>query len=99
MGALYSLYYNVNPCRNFFLNDINYIPNNRRNWITGKVIPIPDSLGGRKDFIGIGYLNQPRLSEMTLSADSETPWADPKGGQGVRTPPPWDCQIISFCHV
>ena len=21
------------------------------------------------------------------------------GGQGVRTPPPWNCQIIDFCHV
>ena len=27
-------------------------------------------------------------------------WADPEGGQGVRTPPPpWNCQIINFCHV
>ena len=35
-------------------------------------------------------------------SDLVTAWADPEGGQGVRTPPPpppRNCQIISFCHV
>ena len=25
-------------------------------------------------------------------------WADPEGGTG-GPPPPWNCQIICFCHV
>ena len=28
------------------------------------------------------------------------PWADPEGGdRGSGPPPPWNCQIINFCHV
>ena len=28
-----------------------------------------------------------------------SPWADPDGGTGGPDPPPWNCQIINFCHV
>ena len=35
---------------------------------------------------------------FTLPIRLKFPWADPEGGTG-GSDPPWNCQIINFCHV
>ena len=35
---------------------------------------------------------------MILSRSQDHTWADPEGGTGGPDPP-WNCQIINFCHV